>query len=1758
MSKTRRGLSFLLCLVMAFSLFAGVPFEVLDTEANAADTNTNPGNDSKWVTAWHTSMLYLDAASDVNKAVSVLSELNERTFRTVIPMTISGNTVRLTYSNEYAPNGETLKIGEITLAKGDPNDAARWLSSTSVKLKDMNALFKTAIANGQADVANSYYQDSGILRIKPGEIVVSEPIDISALGLNAMDYLSVSTWVCDMNSNYTGFKNGFTGGLIGGETNYLGLALGGSGYNHTEATDLDGVGLIPSVPLSNSNATGDYNVVPFLNTVEVLRESITGVKDTSNAYTTVIFGDSTVANDIPVYLAQNLKSGDIDGVAVTWAAVKGNEVLLNGQDGANDSNGNIMDEAAISVVDEVRALEGVKKVILKVGINDILHPQCSDMSANFASRSDDEIAQQIIAGYKYIVEQLHDKGIEVYFYELTPWRADDGTYYSRNSTISWTERVDNIRLKVNAWLAKYGADYDTFVTDRKTGSGDGYTGNITLGTQYGANGYTKAYKTKEVTVSQDTFDRFGYISLESLGTTSAAFAPSTLNPFNAEEAFTGMTALRRAYTTDGIHFTAAGQSKLAKITPTSIFYQRQDTYNGAGETVTVEGIYFATKALTVDHNYFICNTDAASIKDGADGSNQSLKGHIVGNPGKASSASDRESDVVSDLESNSVIVQRGTSGAPYIVKKSVADKNEWTLLYIQDMNSYYWKNGNDYLVWYYPGPSLTWGNYFKTGVIDQQPWHAGVSKHWYTFDEITPASNASDNYSVKLWYNGTVTDKYLVFDNSKFNGKFISSKKSGNIALYDNTSKGVNIKLDINKDSANLLNVTTDETVVNAAGGKTTQLQFRLDSQMLDSNSVPTGTDFHDAPKDNNARGPYSQYTFGDNQKIFWMSTDPNVATVSQSAASDLKATYTNGGGEVTFTGNGGTTALVANFFWKEHDGTDYVFDNNVKDGQAQYYSTAEKDAAIANGSRVPRETTEGYHWVEINNGLWVWTNYNWLTSTTKVTNINRYACDILLGGLTNNTEEADNFLFNETPTGKDCTLTAVNASDPIDAKLPGTAWKWESSNTNVAKIASSADEFATLEYKGTGTTTITLTRVDENGNAVTSDVDGKPITSTITIHVNEIPTVDISFNGTTEDNYWLKGVTAGDSFAMNGFVSNQSNATINSWTWEAYGEDGKLTNKVTVTPDNVQSTTLTLNDVGISYVVLKVHYTLPNGGGEGDVTTAISINAEYSIATTTNTIIDFGLPVKLDLGAHGISKDAPKNTELVKGRSSTDEFAADAVTLGFGVASLENGTVIYTPKQIANDKDTIYYSADVGNGYKYSNVNIIPASSIYYEDSFVTYNGTGWQVAGESKTGVYQDIKDDVYGYDAAYGQYTTYSNGSAHYVTVNNEYGANLPSYTGEYPTATFTFTGTGFAVYSTSDSEAGYVSVKYKNETTGATKKFMVNSFANGDYDQTPTVQVLDLPYGTYTVTLTVVFDKSFDGNNDGHYTYCLDAVRIYEPLKGNVDANNAYAEVGEANAQYKTVRSMLLDANSFGKISAAENGAVFLDSKTRLAYDKKGNVTNVDIYGTSVSDYTNYGPKNEVYLGQGQGIAFKIENAAQLADIQLGIKQAGRDSGKVIINGHTIEVTSATDMYYSIKQYMTEDATVVVVNPGSSVISLTVLKTTKNDAQLQTAIIVTPELGKLAAERMMSYVNTPTEPMPTEPTVEPTVEPTEEPQPSKDPTPSEDPEPSVEPTEEPQPSEDPQPDDDDQDQDNALMNILKKIGDFFKKLFGGWKK
>lgn len=1767
MSKTRRGLSFLLCLVMAFSLFAGVPFKVLDTEADAADTNTNPGNNSEWVTAWHTSMLYLngDSSSNISTAVSALSSLRQRTFRTLIQIPMGGRTVKLTYSNEYS-SGADLLIGEFTLANGRAGNVDKWADNAAVAKvvgKDqLNDIFADAINNGDAELKQDYY-NNWCIAIKAGHQATTNAINISSLDLKAMDYVSVSTWVCNM----TDFEDGITGGLIGGLTHYLGIAGLSSAinyaFNHTEEPDLSSIGLVSPIELANSDETGDYNMIPFLKEIDVKRDSINGVEKTGNAYTTVIFGDSTLANNIPTLLESRLLANDIQGVSVVWAAIKGNEFLLDGQSSVsdNDKNGPAMGESGLNrAYKDALDLPGVKKVIVKLGINDILHPNCDNMDGDYAHTT---TASEIIAAYKQFIDMAHKKGIEVYFYELTPWQG-----YTRNGNVKFTQSIDAVRTEVNAWLAKYGKAYDDFHTIGEDTNTDDYTGTVNFNANYGSSSHTqncdKVYQNSPTSVNgpksyshKQPFDTFGYISLDALNGADSSIMDSK-------------------YTTDGIHFTSIGQNKVSNATPLSIFKIDKEVPQ-EGQEVVVPDIYVAsTKGQLQDGKYYyICNTEGSATSHNG---SQENKGVLATAPDYETTGAEGEKmdyhrtggsnyfDAKLDLKSTDVTVQRGAATAPYIVGTGVEDSTQWQTLYKN--KTWYWLNsGTDrYLAWYYPGAKYGFADQiyqFSTGTVETDPDNEssffGKNAGWYTF---TTVSSAGDNYpfSVYLYYKDVAAQKTLVYRDRKVENEskgynvWAATHKDHvtptPVTLYVNTNGEVHAKMDLTAPANWGTEVEKDTYVVDHYKG-TDSVYYLLKDDMpgADGNTQShenKGSDFGNSPDGN---GKFNGYTYGTEQAMYWKSSDTTVATVNEKGA-------------VTVTGEPGISTITANYFWKEFN--DLYKNNKYKwdDNNGQYYSEDYKDQHIQSDKPVKVDGLKnGYNWVEIDNGKWVYTNYNYLTSSVKIKNVTDYSTDIIIDN-----QLVDNYNKENVVNGMTSLLEALYITAPADIDyLPG-HWEWSSSDKTVADISSKDGAYATLKYTGkTGSTTITVKYVDDKGKNV--EYNGKTIESSIIVNTTEKPlTIDIKVNDTLSDYYTNNDASKTDEINLEAFVqAPYEDHNSGTYSWQVIDANGNASRDV-ITLDTTAGKSTKANIVGEGHVIAVVTYSYKDSLGNSKTATS-AIYLAISFGVRSNTVIfDFGLPVNIDLtkyinsaySASGISAAEP-SVELLLDKTTTDEFsAAKSAKLKYGEASLNESNLTYTPGEIAQGVDTVYYSAAVDNGFKYASVNIIPASSIYYEDSFVTYNGTGWKVEGEAKTGVYQDIKDDVYGYDAAYGQYTTYSNGSAHYVTVDNTYGANLPTYKGEYPTASLTFTGTGFAVYSTSDSEAGYVSVKYKNETTGATKKFMVNSFANGDYDQTPTVQVLDLPYGTYTVTLTVVFDKSFDGNNDGHYTYCLDAVRIYEPLKGNVDANNAYAEVGEANAQYKTVRSMLLDANSFGKISAAENGAVFLDSKTRLAYDENHNVTNVDIYGTSVSDYTNYGPKNEVYLGQGQGIAFKIENAAQLADIQLGIKQAGRDSGEVIINGHTIKVTSATDMYYSIKQYMTEDATVVVVNPGSSVISLTVLKTTKNDAQLQTAIIVTPELGKLAAERMMSYVNTPTEPMPIEPTVEPTVEPTEEPQPSKDPTPSEDPEPSVEPTEEPQPSEDPQPDDDDQDQDNALMNILKKIGDFFKKLFGGWKK
>ena len=526
----------------------------------------------------------------------------------------------------------------------------------------------------------------------------------------------------------------------------------------------------------------------------------------------------------------------------------------------------------------------------------------------------------------------------------------------------------------------------------------------------------------------------------------------------------------------------------------------------------------------------------------------------------------------------------------------------------------------------------------------------------------------------------------------------------------------------------------------------------------------------------------------------------------------------------------------------------------------------------------------------------------------------------------------------------------------------------------------------------------------------------------------------------------------------------------------------------------------------------------------------SIKVVAEKS-DTDKITVIDFGLPVKVSslYNVVGLSATAPSVATITGGTDSC-EFTANTVELSYGKASIDaenNKNVDYTPNAVLQSKDTFYTAYKAATGFRYTQVDIIPAADVYYEDSFVTYTGS-WNDVNSSYNGeakIHSGDKNDVYGYDETYGQFTEYSLGRAKQVTVSDS----------ETAKASFTFTGTGFEIYSACTAKQGGAVISvYKDDARVGMKK-LVATVSSGNYWQTP-IYMQNLDYGTYRVDIEVAYSGALDpanaeGNRSGSVTFILDGVRIYNT---NGTYNDKYA-ADEQNVQFISVRKQLLTKDSFNEGTTV--GAVFID----------GNGTDTAITTANVADYKNFGPKNEVYLAAGQAVAFKV-NDYNGESLQLGMKAANLNASTVTVNGEKITLAGSTAMYYKITSG--SDGTVVIVNSGEGLVSITNLKI--SGAGIDTAAVprglsVDNDVVSYAASVMMAIREEPA--------------PSEEPQPTEEPTPTEEPEPTEEP--DPTPTDEPdEGDDDDGGQTvtvwekliNAAKRLNEAIKSFVSKLFG----
>ena len=438
-----------------------------------------------------------------------------------------------------------------------------------------------------------------------------------------------------------------------------------------------------------------------------------------------------------------------------------------------------------------------------------------------------------------------------------------------------------------------------------------------------------------------------------------------------------------------------------------------------------------------------------------------------------------------------------------------------------------------------------------------------------------------------------------------------------------------------------------------------------------------------------------------------------------------------------------------------------------------------------------------------------------------------------------------------------------------------------------------------------------------------------------------------------------------------------------------------------------------------------------------------------YTFVTNKTFVVDFGIPLKI----------APKDFDAGLENANLTKVEAPARTTYASISTDNEYNVIYRLTKTLDSNDVFsvkYFGTNTAGAHEagYS-VDIIPATSVYYEDndSIVKFiNGTGkaeeakWSIDRDNSNidaaNVNQALealgkKTNVYGFDQAYENSSKFSLGSARKVTVDNSMRVDSNA---EWPTASFTFKGTGFDIISLTNNQSGTIFVDVvRTSDNQKVKGYIVDNYygykqENGTWVvdpnsadtlyQIPVIKASGLDYNEYTVTVKVVYGAAADHTGKGSYSFWFDAFRVYNPMGLENKYIEEYVKDNEGYPQYIKLRDQLLNN------SASATKMLFIDGAENA----------------SVADYKNFGPNNEVYLAAGQAISFTI-NGESVKSIQIGAK-APNGAAVLNVNGAEIKtLDTATEMYYDITEQATKGSyKFTITNTGNNILSLTNIKIT----------------------------------------------------------------------------------------------------------------
>lgn len=351
-----------------------------------------------WAGCWGTSAIDSGITIGGNNLKDIIPA--NSTVRTVLVPTLSGTKIRLKFSNLYGDGPVT--INETTIAKtGETDD-----------LVVENTITQVTFNGGRKSVT-----------IAAGSEILSDEISFKT---TALEKVSVSCY-------YKKTTTMYTIGLYGA-TAYLSSALG----NKTQTAELSRV----ATKLDFTSSTITYHTIPFLTRLDVY---------SPNAYTVVLLGDSTFTNEISQMLAEKVHANGIHNVGFVMSGIIGNKLLSDDSGLLGTVYGqNLLDRAKRDAFN----IPGVKYVLVKIGINDVLHPMLKSNEGKMPLMT----ADKVIEGYKQLSAQTKDTGIKLYLCTRTPYKG-----YTRNfmgsADLEWKQEGEDTLQAINKWVMNNCTDF---------------------------------------------------------------------------------------------------------------------------------------------------------------------------------------------------------------------------------------------------------------------------------------------------------------------------------------------------------------------------------------------------------------------------------------------------------------------------------------------------------------------------------------------------------------------------------------------------------------------------------------------------------------------------------------------------------------------------------------------------------------------------------------------------------------------------------------------------------------------------------------------------------------------------------------------------------------------------------------------------------------------------------------------------------------------------------------------------------------------------------------------------------------------------------------------------------------------------------------------------------------------------------------------------------------------------------------------------